>query len=493
MQQVLRPAGSVDSYPVDVFQVQTKEELICALEHLRRTKKRFIPIGAQRSFGQHFVPVEGAVGLDVSSLERNVEVLEEGEDGSLWVRAGAGIRFIDLRQQFPEHRVLHPPTTDTITLGGAFAACVHNMSGYFASGIRAFELVLPTGEEVFCSAEVEGVGAELFSIVPGAMGALGVVCSFELLLQPVARDTTWHVHSLYAGPVMADEFYRAVESGFESEKFAEGCGAFMYGNRGWGAVVADEQLPLGSPRQGGQAPLTDDKLDQQAFAQGIANRFPRVAEWIVRKSYSMGAKRWAPWYGAQFFQRGYDRAFDVCSRSGLKYGLARAFGVDGRLPIMHQAWFFPREQLRNFMKTYFEVLDQFPDIESRAEQQDLVLLQPCAYPAHSMGQTSFDLAVVTSSFTIPGSARKLRPQIEEFYRRVSAFSLEKVPGTRVSLCKQVHADSHVLKAMHAPWIELIGGWKKRLDPEDLLCSRHLEDLFGSEGVPEQSIVGDDAL
>src|SRR5690606_1007359 len=128
-------------------------------------------------------------------------------------------------------------------------------------------------------------------------------------------------------------------------------------------------------------------LEEHAFTQGLANRFPRIAESKVSEAYPNGIMRWAPWYGFQFYQRGYDKAYEVLGRPGVKYKLARLAGVDRRVPVVHQAWFYPRSDLRKFVRTYFDVLSAYAGIEKQGEQQDIVLLSQSKWPAHSLGAT----------------------------------------------------------------------------------------------------------
>jgi hypothetical protein len=89
---------------------------------------------------------------------------------------------------------------------------------------------------------------------------------------------------------------------------------------------------------------------------------------------------------------------------------------------------------------YFRVLDQFPGLEEHVEQQDIVLLGPCRYPAHSMGRTEGDVGVLTSSYSLAALPATRRASIVRFFARVTDELHAKIPKARVSLCKQVHCD-----------------------------------------------------
>jgi FAD/FMN-containing dehydrogenase len=370
------------------------------------------------------------------------------------------------------------PTSDQITLAGALAACVHSSGGYFADSVRAFRFLEVGGAAHECSVDAEGIAKELYWAVPGSFGALGITTHLELRLEPIHPEQLIGVHSRYAGPSSDDRFFQSLEATRDDPTFAEGVGAVIYGSLGHAIVLGDERLPLGHQRNKHQAPLTDEDLEEHAFTQGLANRFPRIAESKVSESYPNGMMRWAPWYGFQFYQRGYDKAYEVLGRSGMKYKLARLAGVDRRVPVVHQAWFFPRSELRKFVRTYFDVLSDYPGIEKQVEQQDIVLLAPSKWPAHSLGATDGDVGVFTASYSVAALTDDKRERIVEFFRKVSDRLLVDLPTARVSLCKQVHCPNETVRRMHAPWIELIGALKARVDPKGVLTSRHIRMLLG---------------
>jgi FAD/FMN-containing dehydrogenase len=474
---LVTPGGLYDRM-VDVVSCSDESELLSLLEAARKRGTKLAVLGGARSFGGHFLPPDGALALDVSELGRGeARVVEALSDGKIWVRAGGGNRFCDLRRAFPHHRVRCPPTSDRVTLAGAVAACTHNSAGYFCDEVRALRLVTPQGEVLELHPDAEGLCHELFLAVPGALGALGITTQIEILLWPVDEAQRFGVHAAFAGPSRDGQYLAALEAAVDDPRFSEGAGAVVYGNRGHAIVFADEALPLDHVPDKNQALLTDDDIEQQAFTQGFANRFPRLAEWIVSRSYPSGIMRWAPWYGFQFFHRGFDQSFEVLSRRGIKYALGRALGVDAKLPVYHQSWFFHRAHLRAFVNMYFDVLDRYPGIERRVEQQDLVLLPACAWPAHTMSRTDSPLAVLTSSYSVAAIAPTEKERISQFFREVSRVALQSSFDARVSLCKQIHCDREVLTTMHRSFRELIVGLKRRVDPEGMLISEQLRMLL----------------
>jgi FAD/FMN-containing dehydrogenase len=477
--QRLRPPGALRAQVAQVVSCTRQTDLQELFAEARRKQQRLTLIGGQRSFGEHFLPTEASLGVDISALERGAVVKQTFADGRLLVRAGGGTRFEDLHAAFPEHRVRCVPTSDRITLAGALAACAHSAAGYFADSVQAFSLLTIQGETIECSADAQGRGRQLFDAVPGSFGALGVTTFLDLVLEPIEPQQLFGVHAEYAAPQLDDGFFAALDAIKDDPRFDEGLGSVIYGNRGRTLILADRRLPPGHVAEKKlQALLTDDDLENHAFSQGLANRFPRFAEATVTKTYPQGIVRWAPWYGFQFYQRGYDRASEVLSRKGLKFALARLLGVDARVPVAHQGWFFPRNLTRQVMNVYFNVLDEFPGLEKQVEQQDIVLLGPCPYPAHSLGRTEADVGVLTSSYSLAALPPARQASIVQFFARVSQQLYAKLPETRVSLCKQVHCDRELLRSMHRPWAELIRPLKSELDPQELLTSRHLEMLLG---------------
>lgn len=462
-----------------VISCSRQTELQEIFARARHERQPLTLLGGQRSFGEQFLPVEAGLCVDVSALERGAVVKHSFDDGRLLVRVGGGTRFEDLHAAFPGHRVRCVPTSDRITVAGALAACAHSAAGYFADSVPAFTVLTLQGEIIECSAGAEGLGRELFQAVPGSFGALGATTFLELLLEPIEPGQRFGVHAEYAAPELNDDFFSALDAVKDDPRFDEGMGGVIYGNRGRTLILADARLPPGyegAPKL--RALLTDEDLEEHAFTHGLANRFPRIAEATVTRTYPRGIVRWAPWYGFQFYQRGYDRASEVLSRKGFKYALARRLGVDARVPVAHQAWFFPRRFTRKVMDVYFRVLDAFPGIEKQVEQQDIVLLGPCRYLAHSMGRTDEDIGVLTSSYSLAALPAARQASIIRFFERVSEELYAKIPEIRVSLCKQVHCDRELLRRMHRPWIEIVGRLKTELDPQWLLSSRHLEMLLG---------------
>jgi FAD/FMN-containing dehydrogenase len=469
----LRTPGALHEGTVPALEASSAQQVLAGFELARARGSSVTLLGARRSFGGQAFPVPGGFALDVGALDRGATVVAEQPDGSLWVRVGGGTRFVDLHAAFPNHRALGTPTTDTITVAGALAACCHGMTGYFADGVRALTLLTPAGERVACREGAEGRAGELFLASMGSLGALGVLTDIELHLWPVPGQLVV-AESLHAGPAASGAYLAALEAATDDPRYSS-AGAVIYGAEDHAIVVGERPLAPGERRPGARAPLTDDAHTRNAFTQGIANRFPAVARRVISRTYRQGNRRWSDWYGFAFFQRSYDRTDEVLRRRGPLYALARALGVDPRLPVLHQTWFFPRCKLRELMQLYWTVLRRYPGIEARAEQQDLILLPPCRWPLHSFGVSDEGVGVLTSSFAVrPGS--ELAGRVAAFLREFSAAAHAQLGDCRVSLIKQLHCEQETLRAMHASWIAEIRRWRAVCDPDGLLASRTLAQL-----------------
>ncbi len=142
----------------------------------------------QKSAVSHFVPnphdpKHGDRKVDVRGLD---EILEIDVGGKRCV-CEPGVTFKEL-----VHRTLPlglvpkvVPELETITLGGAVAGCsIESMSfryGGLHDSCRAYEVITGTGEVIECSREHEG---ELFEMVHGSYGTLGILAKLELELIP---------------------------------------------------------------------------------------------------------------------------------------------------------------------------------------------------------------------------------------------------------------------------------------------------------------------
>lgn len=467
--------GGLYDAAAETWAVKTTDDVRAALRSAAESGRKVSLASGQRSFGKQYLPVPEGVVLDVGDLERSATALEGTSDGSLWIRAGGGTRFSDLRSLFPQHRTSCPPTADSISLAGALSACTHSASGFFADSLRAFRLECANGASYVCRRGAPGLSGELFRHVVGAFGALGVMTDIELCLSPIAPEQKVVVNALYAGSSRTLECFDVLERTADDPRYREGHGIFIYGLWGHAITFGDELLDAGDQRRGPAAPLMGDDVTTQMLLQAVGNRFPAFAEWIVARTFPQGAARRAPWYGFQFYQRSYDALHRVMSGTSALATALRLAGVPRGLPICHTSWFFPRESMRAFVTGYFEILSRYPALVRRIEQQDVVLLPPSRWPCHSMGETAGKLGILTATFSVRAGERS-QSQAEDFARTVTREAPSFASGARVSLCKQIHADPAVLRPMHHDYVKRLEHYRAIVDPTGLLQSSFLAEL-----------------
>lgn len=467
--------GGLYEATAETWTVRGTEELRTALGTAAARGRKVSLAAGRRSFGAQYLPAPSGVVLDVAELDRGATELEGESDGSIWIRAGGGTRFSDLREAFPGHRTHSPPTADAISLAGALSACTHSASGYFADSIRAFRLECANGASYDCRRDAPGLEGELFRHAVGAFGALGVVTDIELRLTPIALDQKIVVNALYAGPSKSGECFDVLERTADDPRYREGHGIFLYGHWGHAITFGDELLDANDPRPPQGAPLMGDDVTYQMVLQALGNRFPAFAEWLVARTYRQGAARRAPWYGFQFYQRSYDALHGVMAGRSRLAAALRMAGVPRRLPICHTSWFFPRERLRDFVAGYFDVLARYPSLVPRIEQQDIVLLPSSRWPSHTLGETAGKVGIFTVTFSVRPGERS-QAEAEEFARTVTREAPGFAPGTRVSLCKQIHAEPEVLREMHRDYVAKLERYRAVVDPAGLLHSKFLADL-----------------
>lgn len=142
----------------------------------------FIPRGAGKSYG------------DASLNKKNVLTTErldhfiafDKENGIL--KCQAGVTLHDVLQVITPHGWFLPvlPGTQWATVGGSFACNVHGknhfLAGDFVEHVRSILLLLPHGEALNCTPDLN---PEIFWATAGGMGMTGLILEVELQLHPV--------------------------------------------------------------------------------------------------------------------------------------------------------------------------------------------------------------------------------------------------------------------------------------------------------------------
>ncbi|WP_375773154.1 FAD-binding protein [Archangium gephyra] len=470
----LRAMGGLYEATASVREPATPEELAALFQDAVARRRRLTLIGAQRSFGEHFLPPGDAEGVSTARLSGTTRLLSTEADGAIWVRAPGSLTFEALHREYPHHLPCHPPTGDRISLAGALVACAHNAVGFFAEEVRAFRLMTPDGAVHECHAAAPGLAGELFRLVPGSFGALGVILDLELRLFQVRERQRAEITVLEHGPTRGYAALERLETIYRSGEYPLGRGLFFFGRRGKSVLLGDRIVVPEPHHKAALLPLTDDATRRNIVAQGLANRVPGLVSPLQGLVLRRGRRFHAGLYGFTFFQRSYDRAYDYLASPAVLPRVLRALGIDPRLTVCHQTFAVPVEQRQSFLDLYFDVFDAYPELEARLEQQDLIRLPECAWPLHAAHGMPGGAYLFSVSMSVRrGQSHEARART--FLGEVSRRSFEE-HGVKVMLLKQAHCEPALLRRMHAPFIETLSALKQRVDPHRVLTSRMLDAL-----------------
>jgi FAD/FMN-containing dehydrogenase len=188
-------------------------------EALLQARRRGMPVsiagGRHAMGGQQFR--DGGCVLDLRGLNRILAF--DREQGLLTVEAGATwpelMRgYLSLQAGEAAQWGIRQKQTgaDKLTIGGAVAANIHGRcltSPPFSVDVVAVHLVTAGGESLICSREVE---PELFALVVGGYGLLGVVIAVTLQLVP--RQKVERIVGLLSLPELMPAFGARIAEGF---------------------------------------------------------------------------------------------------------------------------------------------------------------------------------------------------------------------------------------------------------------------------------------
>ncbi|MFY0570181.1 FAD-binding oxidoreductase [Archangium lansingense] len=470
----LRAMGGLYEATASVREPTTPEELAALFQDAVARRQRLTLIGARRSFGEHFLPPGDAEGVSTARLSGTTRLLSTEVDGGIWVRAPGSMTFEALHREYPHHLPYHPPTGDRISLAGALAACAHNAVGFFAEEVRAFRMLTPDGAVHECHAAAPGIAGELFWLVPGSFGALGVILELELRLFWVQERQRAEITVLEHGPTRGYAALERLETLYHSGEYPLGRGLFFFGRRGKSVLLGDRIVVPLPHHKAAPLPLTDDATRRNIVAQGLANRVPGLVSPLQGLVLRRGRRFHAGLYGFTFFQRSYDRAYDYLASPAVLPRVLRALGIDPRLTVCHQTFAVPVERRQSFLDMYFDVFDAYPELEARIEQQDLIRLPECAWPLHAAHGMPGGAYLFSVSMSVRrGQSHEARART--FLGEVSRRAFEE-HGVKVMLLKQAHCEPALLRRMHAPFIETLSALKQRVDPHRVLTSRMLDAL-----------------
>jgi decaprenylphospho-beta-D-ribofuranose 2-oxidase len=131
---------------------------------------------------------DAAIGLDKTLLTRRLNRMISFDPSSGRLEVEAGVLLADILD-FAIPRGFFPPVvpgTKFVSIGGMIAADVHgknhHVDGSFGRHVETFDLALPDGRRVTCSAQDN---SELFQATIGGMGLTGTILSATFVLRRI--------------------------------------------------------------------------------------------------------------------------------------------------------------------------------------------------------------------------------------------------------------------------------------------------------------------
>ncbi len=169
-------------YPTSTGEVSA----VLSLAHERRVP--VTPFGAGTSLEGHVIPVAGGISLDLSRMNRIVELAP----ADLLARVEPGVTRLALQRAAAEHGLFFPvdPGADA-TLGGMAATNAAGTTtvryGKMRANVLALEAVLPGGRVVRTGSRAPktSAGYDLTSLLVGSEGTLAVITELTLRLQGI--------------------------------------------------------------------------------------------------------------------------------------------------------------------------------------------------------------------------------------------------------------------------------------------------------------------
>lgn len=461
--------GSTETHRAVVHQPRTLEQLRAVFE--RAGPAGLALMGAGHSFGEHFLPVPGGEVVDTKGLGGELVWLGPAAPRR-WARVPGSFSFEALAAAAPGYLPRHPPTSDRITLAGALAACTHDSIGYFAERVRRFQLLTPDGVLHDCHADAPGLAGELFRLLPGSFGTLGVVLQLEIELDAVDSEQAVEIH-------VHRESYREDPRLLRLARLAadptvRGAGSYVYGVGGTMVTFEGRVVASRSVRELPPLPLTDDATTRNVYLQGAASLWPRLTNVVSRLMLVEGRRYRAPLYGHAFFQRSYGRAYGVLGSDQLLARGLRRLGMDPRLPVAHQTFVIPPDRVEVFLNAYFARLASYPELVPRIEQQDLIRVPAARWPLHACFGMQQGAFMLTTSLGIARDARRA-VRASELLARIADEGAQS--GVKTLLLKQMHGTAALLRRSHAGALRELAQVKARVDPRGLLRTRWLHTLL----------------
>lgn len=184
--------------PKFVVKPQTTEQVAEIVKLANQSKIPLVPRGGGTSFAGSASPVEGCIVIDLTGMNRILEIDEENM--TVTVQAGVVLETLDAELNKHGFKLGHDPTSrPSATIGGAIA---HNSTGWTAAKygrvgnqVLTLELVLPQGEIIKIGGKTYANSASnLLRLFIGSEGTLGIFTEATLRVFPLPEKQSLNAY-----------------------------------------------------------------------------------------------------------------------------------------------------------------------------------------------------------------------------------------------------------------------------------------------------------
>jgi alkyldihydroxyacetonephosphate synthase len=199
-----RANGTPLGRPDLVVRARSDDDVTAVLRLANRHLVPVVPWGGGSGSQGGAVPVQGGIVLDLTGLDRIVEIDEE----SLTVTAEAGVNGLRLERELNERGLMlphYPASVDLATVGGYVAArgsgVLSTRYGKIEDLVLSLRVATPSGDLVdTLPVPRHAVGPELTQLFVGSEGTLGVITRATLLLAPLPQTRRFEAVSFASVP-----------------------------------------------------------------------------------------------------------------------------------------------------------------------------------------------------------------------------------------------------------------------------------------------------
>jgi FAD/FMN-containing dehydrogenase len=288
------------------------DEVTAALLQARRRGLSVAIAGGRHAMGGQQFRDEGCV-IDLRGLNRILAF--DREQGLITVEAGATwpelMRgYLSVQAGEAQQWGIRQKQTgaDKLTIGGALAANIHGRGltcPPFSVDVVSVHLVTASGEPIICSRSSE---PELFSLVVGGYGLLGVVVAVTLQLVP--RQKVQRVVGLLSLPELPRAFETRIAEGYSFGDFQFATDPKMPGFLSDGVFSCYRPVDITTPIPANQIRLSQADWRRLLYLAHVnkSGAFVEFADFYMRSS---GQLYWSDTHQLNIYLDDYHRALDA--------------------------------------------------------------------------------------------------------------------------------------------------------------------------------------